>query len=525
MQTSKNIICVNNIEKTNMEKTQIRKITEIFDKEKYTNRKVAEWFIKENTYDNHLLTDIKDVNFNKYNLQDKLNLQPLTDPFCDNIMLFTLTPADNIEKLNKVNMYKKDLCSISNRLLRHIFKKYNIKLAGQSVKCKKAIKYYAETRDKEKEAFNSQTRQALKELHYIKKIEEKYKTIYEKTNLDDAYIITYKVELADENITELHPKLICVLKELGLINNLFFLLDFDITRDYYNSADYQELKQHMQKYFNRLEDDNITYKIIENNKNVGCNCVTYNKYVDNKYVQRGKFYDKFICQVTSGGVTKTVGSNLYNYLFCPDKRLRSTFSDERAINGGITRAEVTIRGGKLPSLEELEDTMEEIYNIGDAPIFYKTPIQAKFRALAETLENNLILYNKPENMLYITLWGNTLTGKTTGTVIKMSKYAGGDNKQRVLNYVKSHYSISLLNCYFVELDIKNEELIVNTTVIKKEHGETQIFKNNVCYTSIPKNNEDVKCVVEEEQKKRKKRKKTHKVKDRKRKTLLILQAF
>ena len=255
----------------------------------------------------------------------------------------------------------------------------------------------------------------------------------------------------------------------------------------------------MEKYFISLEKDNIKYRIVNNNKNVGCNCITYNKFVDGKYAQRGKFYDKFICQITSGGVTKTIGSNIYNYLFCPDKRLQNTFSDERAINAGITRAEVTIRGGRLPSLQELENTMEEIYNIGDAPIFYKTPIQAKFRALAETLENNLILYNKPENTLYITLWGNTLTGKTTGTTIKMSKYPEGENKQRVLDYVKAHYSISLLNSYYVELEIKNEELILNTTLIKKEYGETQIFKNNICYTSIPKNNMDVNCKLEQEQ--------------------------
>ena len=163
-----------------MQKTQIKKISEIFDKENYTNRKVAEWFLKENTYDNHMITDIKDVNFNKYHIQDNLNLHPLPDPFCDNIMLFTLTPAENIEKLNKMYMYKKDLCSMSNTLLRHTFKKHNIKLAGQSVKCKKAIKFYTETRDNEKEAFNSQTRQALKELHYIDKIKQKYKTKYEK---------------------------------------------------------------------------------------------------------------------------------------------------------------------------------------------------------------------------------------------------------------------------------------------------------------------------------------------------------
>ena len=90
---------------TSMEKMQTKKINEIFDKEKYTNRKLAEWFIRENTYENHMLTDIKNVNFNKYAVDKKLKLKPLTDPFCDNIMLFTLTLQENIEKINKVNMF------------------------------------------------------------------------------------------------------------------------------------------------------------------------------------------------------------------------------------------------------------------------------------------------------------------------------------------------------------------------------------------------------------------------------------
>ena len=64
----------------------------------------------------------------------------------------------------------------------------------------------------------------MHELENIKTIAEKYMTKNNQKNLDDAYIITYKVELADENITELHPKLIKTLKELGNISNLFFFL-------------------------------------------------------------------------------------------------------------------------------------------------------------------------------------------------------------------------------------------------------------------------------------------------------------
>ena len=114
-------------------------------------------------------------------------MQPLTDPFCDNIMLFTITPSSNIEKINKVSMYKKELCSMSNTLIRHIFKKHNIKLVGQSVKCKKAIKYYVETRDKE--AFNSQTRQAIKELYYLNKIEQKNRNSMQKMNMINSYLV------------------------------------------------------------------------------------------------------------------------------------------------------------------------------------------------------------------------------------------------------------------------------------------------------------------------------------------------
>ena len=81
----------------------------------------------------------------------------------------------------------------------------------------------------------------------------------------------------------------------------------------------------------------------------------------------------------------------------------------------------------------------------------------------------------------------------------MSKYPEKENKQRVLNYVKSHYSISLLNCYYVEIDKKDEELTFTTTLIKKEIGETQLFKNNICFTSIPKDNEDKSCKIEQEE--------------------------
>ena len=41
-----------------------------------------------------------------------------------------------------------------------------------------------------------------------------------------------------------------------------------MTRDYYNSANYVELEQHMKNYFLEIEQeqDNIRYEIIQNQK-------------------------------------------------------------------------------------------------------------------------------------------------------------------------------------------------------------------------------------------------------------------
>ena len=54
------------------EKKMKIKINDVLDKESYTNQKISEWFIKENCYNNKLLTDIGRVNINKYNTQNRI---------------------------------------------------------------------------------------------------------------------------------------------------------------------------------------------------------------------------------------------------------------------------------------------------------------------------------------------------------------------------------------------------------------------------------------------------------------------
>ena len=207
---------------------------------------------------------------------------------------------------------------------------------------------------------------------------------------------------------------------------------------------------------------------------------------------------------------RSFGSHVFDFLFCPDKRLNSTFKNKDAIKCGLTRLECTINGGRIPKEKELNNIIGNMYDIVNIPIFYEVPFKCQFKALTEKIDKNLIFYNKTEDKLYVTYWANTLTRKITGGCIKMSKYTKTGEKERVINYVLSHYSMQLLPCYYVELE-KNkdapkehgepqvrDEINIKTVEIKKEYGPTQIVKSGYLFTSTPKPKKSKHIIKEEE---------------------------
>ncbi len=456
------------------------------DKDKYTDAKVSEWFILENLYNSNLLTDIKNINYNKYFTLDKQQLKNLTPKFCDNIMLFTIVPQEYTELKNKCIILKEEHCSTFNTLLRSVLKENNITVAKHSVKCKQTIKLYVSGKDTEENKCGK-TRHNIYASPNFEKIKENYLRIYNKQDLNSAYIITYKLELADEEIKMLHPKLEKTLKQLQDGAILFYILDFDVTQDKLNNINYDKYKTFLlERNDFRMEGDTTKTKarfiILNNCKSVGNNIITI---IDTLTNVRMKWYNKFVCQITSGGVTKTIGSHIYDFLYCPDKRLNKTFRDKEAKECSITRAEATIYGCYLPTLEQLNRTIKTMDDLTDIEMFYKVSFKNQFRALTEQLENNLILYNKKEEKLYITYYGNSLTRKITATTFKLNDYSE-EQKQKVIEYALSHYSIQALPCYYVEININKDDITLLTTEINKEIGETQIFKNNKIFTSKPK---------------------------------------
>ena len=97
-----------------------------------------------------------------------------------------------------------------------------------------------------------------------------------------------------------------ILKELK--DGIYFLKlkDLDITTDCIGNMDKIEIESYIG---NNLDLENN--KIIENNNTVGLNYLTFMDYTDKDVITRNKFYNKYICQLTSCSISSKYGNNIF----------------------------------------------------------------------------------------------------------------------------------------------------------------------------------------------------------------------
>src|SRR5436190_14666023 len=105
-------------------------ITELLgNKTKPTNERFGLWLLKENLYNNNLITDIGNIDYTKN--EQKINkFKSITEPFVDNIMIVKITDSTDLEG----KLLKKEICGSFNSFLRGKFSIY--KLAKHGVKAK-----------------------------------------------------------------------------------------------------------------------------------------------------------------------------------------------------------------------------------------------------------------------------------------------------------------------------------------------------------------------------------------------------
>lgn len=151
--------------------------------------------------------------------------------------------------------------------------------------------------------------------------------------------------------------------------------------------------------------------ISENSSSIGKDCLTFIYSMDG-IILRAKFYNKYVCQLTSAGVNYNMGNHFANLVDGENERLKKAFLDSR--EHGLTRMEVTLYSNKVYNKEYYSNVLEELEDISRQPSFYKTPFRNQWLQIENKLKNSLFLVDKTNGLYYYIYYVNNKTDKLIG---------------------------------------------------------------------------------------------------------------
>jgi len=374
--------------------------------------KLNEAILNSLTYSNEL-TDISEVNVNKYYKSENNDVIPASDAFIDNIMLYKIFDKSDVIKENKPFHLNTNNRKITNFEIKECCRKKGIVLTPLAVI----------------------SGNANDESYIMKRIN---------SNLAlDTFIATFKVSLSDFDAEELTQKLPKIKEKLQLKG--YHILDIDITRDFKGSFD--------------------EHDVIEYLKNQGCILLKSFSNSCISFVQddcRIKIYNKIACQFKSPGVTVNFGSNLFNYINCHQKRLKNSF--ENSIEEGLIRIEVTskdLEKGK----ELLNETIHKLKNIN----IYFTPAYLQLKALTEKIRQTVCILDRTKEQYYFCYYSDLKANKFIGYKSSKCKFTETSYK-----LILSMFSIKNVPVLYIDANIEDEKYNLNISRFVKPEGKTII---------------------------------------------------
>ena len=200
----------------------------------------------------------------------------------------------------------------------------------------------------------------------------------------------------------------------------FFLKDFDVTIDYAGSFDKEELIEHLvkEKGFRAQGeyDKNASRTIIDNDKMVGRNCLSFMETVEGTCT-RQKIYNKMVQMLECKSVRSSVGCHWKDWVCQSDTRL--ALARDKATNRGLTRAEITFYvepTGAIPSDKFIDRTLSRIVEYIPSKMVYSTPFKAVWRAYCNTFKHSLVCIDRSNNIGLVVYSCNELTRNISGHV-------------------------------------------------------------------------------------------------------------
>ena len=333
----------------------------------------------------HSLNCTGRVNYNKFGQQDGVGLQPVTEKFVDNFLLKVLIPDYNIKEGKPIFL------GPLNTRIRALLKDYGLE------KCNVKAVGFAKTG-----CPNSCMMDIM-------------------PNTDDSkeascfFVQEFKVACpnVEYDVVMRFIRSNCY-RVIGMV-----LKDIDITIDFAGSFEKLDIVEYLVQNCNFREQDTEDISprtIINNDKMVGRNCLTYMETLGN-YKTRQKIYNKFVQALECQSVRSKIGCHWKDWTCQQGTRL--SVARDRSSARGLTRAEVTIYidQGDIPSDFFIESTLNNITEYLPDNLIYSTPFSSAWKVYCDTFLHSLVCVDEDTNEGLIVYSYNEITGKISGQLI------------------------------------------------------------------------------------------------------------
>ena len=426
---------------------------------------IAEHILKENVHEDNLINDISDVDYTKNN-QGKTHLQEIDGfgVFVDDLYIYGYLQKEDIIFNQRGGVSCIEGANGSASCVVEILRSIVKETIGKNSNIPHInIMHTVELRD----IADSSILKTIEEIEKNKAEEQREgenKTIcqkWEERNLIKAFAV-FVVKVDVSNIPIQEPQKYIKELEQALYTIGYYIYCVDYTRDFSGTMDKEELIKYLMENENFKQENNLkdtektdanTKTILNNSSSVGRNVSTYLRR-EGGNLQRIKIYNKIVSNLEAGEVCNFFGGHIFDYVYSSNERLRRLFWHPDAKKRGITRIEISLYG--------CQDRLNE--NTGEALInrefnllckkeklFYIQPSANQWQALAENIKQCFILVDRPNHIIYMAWYGNSLTGRIAGVKIDYVKKKDKENIENLAMWAISDFGFKIVPIYRADI--------------------------------------------------------------------------
>ncbi|KAK8838418.1 hypothetical protein M9Y10_033047 [Tritrichomonas musculus] len=322
--------------------------------------------------------DISDIDYTA-GASNRHELKPLSDRFCDNIILYYKVPLCEQSPTSRIGNNANKMEHLSKFLAEYTAKIKRILIAHNINVTKRNIK----------PTYSS------KECEYYKQ-----------------YI---KVALPTIPITDIFALITSEDAIKSFNNEGIYINDIDFTQDFAGVINKTEVMQYLienKNYVMEGYNDTGDYIIMDNDKLVGKNCLTFIHNTEHGRV-RYKFYNKFVQSIESPSVRGKIGSHIADWLYNPDEQLRNSISN--SLDTGLLRLEITFYiNNNVVNEEYIHSHLNYLTELLPPDLIYYNPINKQWRSILNKLEYNLLVVDLNNKIALFSYFINNVTSKVNG---------------------------------------------------------------------------------------------------------------